>query len=65
MMDQIWERVVMVWRRPHTITVYKKSKSVWVASGEYLGKHIEVKGRTLKAAERSWVSAATYRGGLP
>jgi hypothetical protein len=64
MAEASWERVVRVWDKPHTITVYKKSKSVWVAVGEYMGKHIEVKGSSLKAAEKSWISAATYQGGL-
>jgi hypothetical protein len=27
-------------------------KRVWVAVGEYMGKHIEVKGSSLKAARK-------------
>jgi hypothetical protein len=50
--EATWERLVRVWDKPHTITVYKTSKTVWVAVGEYNGQHIEVKDRSLKAAEK-------------
>lgn len=56
------EHKVMVWDEPYMVSVHSKSKSVWVASGEYLGKFIEVEGRSEGAAIIRWREAATYRG---
>lgn len=53
---------VRVWDQQIEISVYQKSKSVWMASGTYLGQHIEVKGASAGSATRLWVSTATYRG---
>jgi hypothetical protein len=36
------EMTVKVWDKPHIITVYQKSKTVWIAVGEYMGRRIEV-----------------------
>ena len=57
------KRTVKVWDK-HEVTVYKKSKSVWIAAGEYMGKRLEVKGRTDAQAEKAWRDTATYRGSL-
>lgn len=57
------EHKVDVWGHPQKVTVYQKSKSVWIASGQYLGEHIEVKGRSETQAISSWREAARYRGG--
>jgi hypothetical protein len=54
--------VVKVWDKPHAINVYHKSKTVWAAVGEYLGKQIEVTGPTQGSAIRRWIEAARYRG---
>lgn len=56
------EHRVNVWDKPHEITVYQKSKSVWIAVGEYMGKRVEVKGRTQSQAISAWREAARYRG---
>jgi hypothetical protein len=56
------KRTVSVWDKPHEIDVYKKSKSVWVAVGEYMGERIEVKGRTETQAASAWREAARYKG---
>lgn len=56
------EHVVRVWDEPYTVTVYKKSKSVWVAVGDYMGRRVEVKGSSERSALRWWVDAARYRG---
>src|SRR5258707_14589033 len=37
---------VIVWSEPHTIEVYRKYKTVWVASGEYKGATITVQDQT-------------------
>ena len=53
---------VTVWDRQYEISVYQKSKSVWVAVGTYEGQHIEVKGRSQSQAVSSWREAARYKG---
>jgi hypothetical protein len=56
------EHKVMVWSESHTVTVYRKLKSVWVAVGDYMGKRIEVQDRSEGAALKRWKEAARYRG---
>jgi hypothetical protein len=63
-MTIVKERTVKVLDKPHTVTVYRKSKSVWIAVGEYAGEQIEVKGRSEGSAVGLWVDAARYRGNL-
>jgi hypothetical protein len=56
------EHTVQVWNQPQQVTVYQKSRSVWVAVGTYMGERIEVKGRTESQALGSWREAARYKG---
>lgn len=56
------ESTILVWDRPYEISVYQKSKSVWVAVGDYEGQRIEVKGRSQSQAIASWRETARYRG---
>jgi hypothetical protein len=56
------EHEVIVWDQPYTVSVYQKSKSVWMAVGEYMGKRIETKGRSQTQAIGAWREAARYRG---
>jgi hypothetical protein len=53
---------VQVWGRSCVISVYQRSKSVWIASGDYLGQPIEVKGASASAAVNHWIETARYRG---
>ncbi|HEY8275611.1 MAG TPA: hypothetical protein VIG52_01290 [Methyloceanibacter sp.] len=53
------ERSVNVWGRPCVVQVDQKSQTVWVVTGEYLGKTISVKDRTASSAVRLWVETAT------
>ena len=62
MTRQVYERTVHVWAIPHLITVYQKSKTVWVAVGDYMGERIEVKGSSANVAAKYWVDAARFRG---
>jgi hypothetical protein len=48
-----------VWGRPCLVQLDQKSETVWVATGEYLGKTISVKDRTASSAARLWVETAT------
>ncbi len=56
-------RSVKVWdgEDPCEVTFTQKSKSVWIAVGEYMGKRVEVQGRTVNNAATLWRDAAHYR----
>lgn len=53
----------MVWDQPQKVEVYKKSKSVWVAIGSYMGEHIQTQDRSENTALARWREAARYKGG--
>ena len=57
------EITVKVWDQDVTIYVYQRSKSVWVASGDYMGHSIQVTGRSSSQAASLWRDAARYKGG--
>ncbi|WP_165900028.1 hypothetical protein [Borborobacter arsenicus] len=57
------EQKVNVWDRPQTVEVYQKSKTVWIAVGDYMGQRIEVKGSSRTSALAHWREAARYKGG--
>jgi len=48
--------------KPCEITVYQKSKTVWVAIGEYGGERIETRGVSQRTAAARWREAARYKG---
>ena len=56
------QRTVYAWDKPYVISVHQKSKSVWIAVGDYMGERIEVKDRSATAAAKRWAEAARYRG---
>ena len=56
------EHTVEVWGRPQIVSLYKKSKSVWIASGVYMEMSVTVKGRSAGAAVALWRQTASYRG---
>ena len=55
--------MVKVWEGEESveITVEQKSKSVWIASGAYMGNQITVQGRNANNATKIWRDAAHYR----
>lgn len=55
---------VLVWGKPYEVAVHRKpgTKSVWVASGDYMGATIRTEDRSQGSALRRWREAATYRG---
>jgi hypothetical protein len=53
---------VFVWDEPCTVTVRRKSKSAWIASGDYKGTTITVEDQTEGAAVKRWREAAQYQG---
>jgi hypothetical protein len=54
--------IVDAWGERCEITVYRKSKTVWIAVGEYLGEQIETKGSSYRTAVARWRESARYRG---
>lgn len=44
------------------VTVYQRSKTVWVAAGKYRGQDFEVKARSPQVALALWKEAARYAG---
>jgi hypothetical protein len=48
------KHTVIVWSEPYTIEVYRKYKSVWVASGDYRGTTITVQDQMEGAAVKRW-----------
>jgi hypothetical protein len=56
------ERMVSVWGESIPVSVHQKSKSVWVASGDYQGKNITTEDRSAGSALKRWKEAATYAG---
>ena len=60
-MTSSYEERVGVNGRLHRITIIHKSKTVWLAAGDYRGERIEVKGTSAKNAAKYWVEATRYR----
>lgn len=56
------QRTVYVWDKPCTVSVDRKSKSVWVAVGDYMGASFRVEDRSEGAALKRWCEAARYKG---
>jgi len=56
------QRTVIVWGKPQVVSVDRRSKSVWVAVGDYMGEPITVQDRSESAALKRWREAATYKG---
>jgi len=53
---------VLVWGTAHTIDVDQRSKTVWLASGEYKGERNESKGSTEYDAASRWREWARSTG---
>jgi hypothetical protein len=56
------EHTVLAWSTPCKVTVYQKSKAVWVADGDYMGESISVQDRSAGSALKRWRETATYKG---
>jgi hypothetical protein len=57
-----YERSVAVWGRLQNIIVYQKSKTVWVATGKYMGEDHQSQGPSANTAAKRWQQWATYKG---
>jgi len=56
------QHTAIVWGKPQAVSVDRKSKSVWVAVGDYSDECITVQDRSEGAALKRWREAATYKG---
>lgn len=56
------EHIVKVWNKECTVTAQQRSKTVWVALGEYHGERFEVTGRSEATAVAKWRETAKYKG---
>jgi hypothetical protein len=52
---------VMVGGKPHVISIYQKSKDVWIAAGRYLDEQIQVTDSSYNEAIKRWREAAAER----
>jgi hypothetical protein len=53
---------VEVWEQSCEVNVYQKSKTVWIAAGEYLGQTVVAQDRTSTSALSAWRKKARYIG---
>lgn len=53
---------IAVWDELVVIDIYRRSKTVWVATGRYMDKHLNAAASTASAAAKRWQDAATKRG---
>ena len=53
---------VRVWDKPYVVEVHQRSKSVWIARGEYMGESHETKDSSARSAAARWREWATYKG---
>jgi hypothetical protein len=54
-------REVYLGHELYVIEVYQRTKSIWIAVGDYCGERIEVKSTSAAAAEKHWLGAARFR----
>jgi hypothetical protein len=54
-------KISVVWGKQVEVEVYRRSKTVWIARGEYNGKSYESKASTPGAAAKAWADEAQYQ----
>jgi hypothetical protein len=52
---------VSIGSKTYEVTVYQRSKSVWIATGDFMGETLKVKDRSQTTALSAWREAARYR----
>jgi hypothetical protein len=57
----VQQHTVYVWGKPHAVITHQRSKSVWLAYGNHLGKPITVKDRSEGAVLKRWRETARYK----
>jgi len=57
------KQIVNVWGKQIELEVSQRSKTVWIAGGEYMGEYHSTKDRSPASAAARWREWATTRGG--
>ena len=57
------DHTVEVWGKSYTVITRQKTKSVWVAVGEYMGETIQTEDRSKGAAVKRWKERAHSKWG--
>lgn len=57
-----YTQTVKVWGQSYEVSVHQQSKSVWTATGEYMGESHSTKDATAGAAIKRWTEWAAYKG---
>jgi hypothetical protein len=52
---------IQVGSKTYLVAIRRKSKTVWIATGHYMGQTIEARGRNEDLAASAWRSASRYR----
>ena len=52
---------VQVGDKAYLVVIRRKSKTVWIATGHYMGLPIEARGRNEDLAASAWRSASRFR----
>ena len=55
------ELTVQVWGEPYLVSLEQKSKTLWIAAGNYRRRRIEVQATGRSAAIEQWQNAARYK----
>ena len=61
MADLVVRQTVIVWGEQYELIVHQKSKSLWIARGDFDGEPLEGKGHSPSAAAGSWREQARYK----
>ena len=61
MIGPVYERSVAVRGRLLKISVYQKSKTVWVATGKYMEEDHQSEGPTANVTAKRWQQWATHK----
>jgi hypothetical protein len=56
------EHIIRVWDKPYPVSTYQRSKSVWVASGEFMDESHSSEDRTEGTSIKRWREWARYKG---
>jgi hypothetical protein len=59
--DKMPEQTIQVGSKTYVVAFRRKSKTVWIATGIYMGQIIEARGRNEKLAASAWRLASRYR----
>jgi hypothetical protein len=55
------DRDIRVGNKIYIVAIRRKSKTVWIATGHYMGQAIEARGRNEDLAASVWRLASHYR----